>query len=51
MFRLIQLLIFGHVHEWETITTARLQGEFGGLGTRYHLRCKECGAVKKKDLI
>jgi len=53
MLRLLELLLRGHIHEWETIDKKRLEwtNDFGdnGIGTRYFLRCKKCGWVKKID--
>ena len=52
MFRLIQFIIFGHLHKWETIDTSVLNMEHSTVrGTRYTLRCANCGKVKKVDLI
>lgn len=54
MTRLLQYLIFGHVHEWETVGTVKL--EYGdiwgtsGVCERVLLRCKTCGDWKKRDL-
>ena len=53
MLRLIEFLIRGHIHEWETTGERRLEwsNDFGekGTGTRYYLRCKKCGWVRKVD--
>lgn len=53
MLRLIEWLIRGHIHEWETINVQRLNysDDFGDNGTcsRYYLRCKKCGWVRKVD--
>lgn len=51
MIRFIQYLIFGHIHEWETIDDRPLTDEFGSKGTRVRLKCKHCGEWKCKDLI
>jgi hypothetical protein len=55
MIRLLRLLIYGHVHKWETTHLAELtvNRSDGGRaqGHRYHLRCKKCGEVVKRDLI
>ncbi len=44
-----------HRHDWETQTVQSLKAEYWGggerIGRRYYLRCKECGWVKKRDLI
>lgn len=52
MIRLIQWLIWGHVHEWETMgKTTVFEGtekKDGRLprGTDYILKCKKCGDIK-----
>ncbi len=51
MIKLLKLLIFGHVHEWEVIREVELRDEYGGVGTRYIQKCKHCGAIKKWDMI
>jgi len=55
MIRLLRLLIYGHVHEWETVhlTELTVNRSDGGRaqGHRYHLRCEKCGEVVKRDLI
>lgn len=51
MLRLIQLLIWGHVHKWTVIYDGDLTGANGARGHRYHLQCEKCGDVKKRDLI
>lgn len=51
MLRLIQWLIFGHIHKWNTEKNVPLERDDGAVGTRYLLRCTHCGNVKKKDLI
>lgn len=54
MIRLIQLMIFGHVHKWETFDQVNLivKHEFGGVetGVRFFCRCETCGKVIKRDL-
>ena len=53
MLRLLELLVRGHVHEWETISERRLKWSNGlgeeGTGTRYTVRCKKCGWIRKID--
>lgn len=51
MIRLIQFLIFGHIHKWETESVDPLTTSFGSRGDRYILKCKNCGNVKKVDLV
>ena len=53
MIRLLQLLIYGHIHEWETLETRDLSVHHGigsSTGIRYYLRCKKCCQVIKRDL-
>jgi len=53
MLRLLELLIRGHIHEWETIDKRQLtwSDDLGGEGTcsRYYVRCKKCGWIRKID--
>ena len=50
MFKILQLLIFGHFHKWETIRESSLT--MGSeVGARYILRCEKCGNIKRKDII
>lgn len=50
MLRLLQWLIFGHIHEYEIVETKRVtQGE--DRFTTYILRCKHCGKMKHYDAI
>lgn len=52
MLRLLEWLIRGHVHEWETVKEKQLNwsDDFSnGTGTRYYLRCKKCGWVRHVD--
>lgn len=56
MLRLLQWLVYGHVHEWETIAERKLVDNpdgsgYSALGRRYVLRCRRCGEVVKRDLI
>lgn len=60
MIRLLQLLIFGHVHKWKTLEERPLvrpeqvvEGTTYGqrTGTRYIQQCEHCGIVEKRDLI
>jgi hypothetical protein len=51
MLKLLQYIIFGHVHVWETQRHVELEGPDGGLGSRAECKCKTCGAWKKFDLI
>ena len=53
MKRLIEFLLSGCIHKWETID----KGSFSwkkdwsqGSGTRYTLRCERCGEIKKRDI-
>ena len=53
MLRLLELILCGHIHEWETIDQNRFRwcDDFGGsgTGTRYYVRCKKCGWIRKID--
>ena len=52
MIRLIQFILFGHLHKWETIEVHALtETNSTAKGIRYILRCANCGTVKKVDLI
>lgn len=59
MWKLIQLLIFGHVHTWKVIehNVLRLSrhpldgGGECGRGSRYVLQCETCGDLKQKDVV
>lgn len=51
MLSFLRRLLFGHVHHWETIREFKLTSDFGSTGTRYILRCSECGWIKKRDMI
>lgn len=55
MLRLIQLLIFGHIHKWKILEQGSLtvHNDFGppSKGDRYIYQCENCGKVKKKDLV
>jgi hypothetical protein len=51
MLKLLQLLIFGHVHEWETEETVKLTDNFNTtIGRVYYLRCMKCGVHKVQTL-
>lgn len=54
MWKIIQLIIFGHTHEWEIIEQSPLTVHFDytsqkANGTHYVLRCKKCGNLKEKS--
>lgn len=56
MLRILQLIFLGHYHVWETIgenkyELRKLDGSAYSTGTRFILKCKHCGKVKKVDLI
>ena len=49
MIHLLKLLIFGHVHKWETVETAnwRIEGMDGTIlknGKKFICRCETCGS-------
>ena len=55
MIRLLQFLIFGHVHKWETVgrSSWKTVGEFGSeleSGPRFVCKCEKCGAYRTFDL-
>ena len=51
MIRLLQLLIFGHVHQWETQATAPLMNRADKpCGQVAYLRCTKCGIWKRQEL-
>jgi hypothetical protein len=50
MIRLLQWLLFGHIHEWKIESRNECQHiRTGERWTRYYLQCKTCGIVKIKD--
>lgn len=53
MLRLLELLLRGHVHEWETLDQCKFRwsNDFGeeGTCTRYYVRCGKCGWIRKID--
>jgi hypothetical protein len=52
MIRLIQLIFFGHIHEWKIIDKRRVNyvSDFSsGTCDRYTLQCEHCGNIKVKD--
>ena len=52
MLFLLEYLIYGHIHKWETIEVSTLtDADSGSVGTRYNLRCIKCGNIKMVDLI
>lgn len=52
MVRLLQLLIFGHVHKWRETNRVRLSmQDSGDTGTRVYCTCETCGEPRKFDLI
>jgi hypothetical protein len=53
MKRLIEFLLSGCFHRWETIDKGSFSWKSDiseGSGTRYTLRCEKCGEIKKKDI-
>jgi len=51
MIRLIQFLIFGHIHDWVILEKRDLESPDKRKGVRFILTCVHCGNVKKEDLI
>lgn len=49
MWKLIQLLIFGHCHKWKIIKEADVDGSFDQRWTRYYTQCEICGKIKVFD--
>lgn len=42
---------FTHTHKWEVYREGVIVNEHrAAVGNWYHLRCKECGVLKKKNL-
>jgi hypothetical protein len=52
MWKLIQILVFGHAHEWEIKDKVSLYGSDPDIpiGRRYYIKCKHCCEMKVKDL-
>lgn len=59
MLRLIQFLIFGHVHKWQVIEKGTFRTTDGytqnpnaivKTGVRYSCRCDKCGVIRKFDV-
>jgi hypothetical protein len=53
MKRLIEFLLSGCFHKWETIDKGSFSWKSDiseGSGTRYTLRCERCGEIKKRDI-
>lgn len=51
MIKLLELLMYGHVHKWATIEKREIYGETwarerGCIGISYTLRCEKCGNIK-----
>jgi hypothetical protein len=49
MIRLLQWLLFGHVHRWTLHKEQRVLSDLHGQYTEYHLQCEYCGNIKVKD--
>jgi hypothetical protein len=53
MLKLLQLLIFGHIHKWIILGSGNIEhrSENGKVvGVYYNLKCEKCGNVKIKKL-
>lgn len=51
MIKLLQLLIFGHVHKWKIITEGHLADSNSVVvGNYYDLQCEHCGNIKRKNV-
>lgn len=56
MLRLLQFLIFGHVHKYEIIDKGHVvdiddDGRKCVYGNWYDLKCSHCGKVKRSSLL
>ncbi|MCK5019955.1 MAG: hypothetical protein KAS32_23065 [Candidatus Peribacteraceae bacterium] len=52
MWKLIQLLIFGHAHKWKIIQSGELTFTYSeSIGMRYTLQCEKCGNIKTVDTV
>lgn len=51
MIKLIEFLIFGHIHRWNILAKGKVTRGSNEIGQRYILQCEKCGNVKKNDLI
>ena len=51
MLRLLQWLLFGHVHKWVEKNRMRLDTDFGAVGVRVISECEHCGKFRKFDLV
>ena len=43
MIRLLQYLIFGHIHKWEDIADSRFTDGDGESGSMVYCKCVTCG--------
>ena len=51
MLRLLELLIFGHIHQWEEIARNGVADDSGTvLGYAVFCRCTKCGVHKRFNL-
>lgn len=54
MLKLIQLLIFGHIHKWETAGEANIYAverpDSRPIGYLKILKCRKCGLWKQQEL-
>lgn len=49
MLRLIRLILFGHIHNWQVISVVNIRdGDGNYCGQNVAMRCSECGEVKFK---
>jgi len=51
MLRLVQWLIFGHIHHWEILSSGDLFNSVNkrSIGIWWQLRCTKCGVPKYKS--
>jgi hypothetical protein len=50
MLRLLQILIYGHIHEWEETERFTLTNNKTPIGITIMARCVKCGLPKRFDL-
>lgn len=50
MIRLIQWLIYGHIHEWKTVRETKITDEKGKyfVGSKYLQKCIKCGELQSR---
>jgi hypothetical protein len=51
MIRLIQWLIYGHIHKYEQVEAGNLTREGKVFGKLYVMRCESCGKMKTFEVL